>query len=148
MPMIIRMTAGDKQMEKIETANSRPAVDVTTPSGVKEAWLSKDLSANTGGSGDEHFRAGTVVRIDGPDHLVRRRAMQKLLSRGGHQYFRDTALYPTADELLGRWPKHPAPAGFARAHLVPPPPPCTHHLPPPPLPLLPPPPRLPPPLLP
>jgi cytochrome P450 len=59
------------------------------------------------------------VRLDGPEHLRRRRAMQKLLSKGGHAYFRDTALYPTADELLAELFRQPDADGYVRVDLVP-----------------------------
>jgi len=106
-------------MKDIETSQLPGVVEVTSNSGVKEAWLNRHLSSDTGGSGDEHFRAGTVVRLDGPEHLRRRRAMQKLLSKGGHAYFRDTALFPTADELLAELLRRPDHDGFARVDLVP-----------------------------
>jgi cytochrome P450 len=101
------------------TEHSASVVEVTSNKEVKEAWLCPHLSSDTGGPGDEHFRAGTVVRLDGPDHRRRRRAMQRLLSRGGHKYFRDTALFPTSDELLAKLLQEPDDDGYARVDLVP-----------------------------
>ncbi|HEX3955807.1 MAG TPA: cytochrome P450 [Trebonia sp.] len=99
---------------------SNPAfADITETAEVREAWLCPHLSSATGGPGDEHYREGTVVRLDGPAHRTRRRAMARVLSRGGHKYFRDTALFPTADaaleEILGR----SADDGYVRLDLVP-----------------------------
>lgn len=93
--------------------------EVTKSAEVKEAWLCPHLSADTGGPGDEHFRLGTVVRLDGIAHRTRRRAMAKLLSRGGHKYFRDTALFPTADAALEELLARPTEDGYVRLDLVP-----------------------------
>jgi cytochrome P450 len=99
---------------------SSPAfADITDSAEVKEAWLCPHLSSDTGGPGDEHFREGTVVRLDGPAHRTRRRAMARLLSRGGHKYFRDTALFPTADAALEELLARPTDDGYVRLDLVP-----------------------------
>ena len=86
---------------------------------VGEAWRCPHMSVDTGGPGDEHFRAGTVIRLDGSAHRERRRAMNGLLSRGGHQYFRKTALIPTLDAAMQELLSRPDDDGYARVQLVP-----------------------------
>jgi cytochrome P450 len=103
----------------IKDISSANAVEITRGGEVKEAWLSPRLSSDTGGPGDEHFRAGTVVRLDGVEHRTRRRAMARLLSRGGHKYFRDTALFPTADAALEELLSRDSENGYVRLDLVP-----------------------------
>jgi len=45
--------------------------------------------------------------------------MSRLLSRGGHTYFRDTALFPTADSALAELLAQPDDDGYVRVDLVP-----------------------------
>jgi cytochrome P450 len=103
----------------IRDVSSPTAADITRSGEVKEAWLCPHLSSDTGGPGDEHFRAGTVVRLDGVAHRTRRRAMARLLSRGGHKYFRDTALFPTADAALEELLSRDSEDGYVCLDLVP-----------------------------
>lgn len=102
-----------------ESTDPGSVVDVAGTQAIKEAWRCPHLSSDTGGPGDEHFRQGTVVRLDGPEHRTRRRAMAKLLSRGGHTYFRDTALFPAADAALAELLAAPDEDGYVRVDLVP-----------------------------
>ena len=88
-------------MEHAETAPGVPnVVEVTRYAEAVEAWRSRSLAADLGGASDAYLRAGTVFRLDGPEHLQRRRTMGQLLRRRGHQRFRDTALFPHADAAL------------------------------------------------
>jgi cytochrome P450 len=89
-------------------------VDLDNYYDVREAWRCPHLSTRTAGPGDEELRGGTVVRLDGDLHKRRRRAMGQLLSRGGHKYFRDTHLFPTADAALAEALKHPDADGVVR----------------------------------
>jgi len=76
------------------------SIDVESFADASEAWRCPHLSTRTDGPGDDEVRAGVVVRLDGEAHRQRRRAMGQLLSRGGHKYFRDHHLFPTADAAL------------------------------------------------
>lgn len=89
-------------------------IDIDRYEDVGEAWRCPHLTTRTAGAGDEEVRAGTVVRLDGEAHKVRRRAMGQLLSRGGHKYFRDTHLFPTADAALEEALRHPGSDGIVR----------------------------------
>ncbi len=77
-------------------------VEVDTYKDVLEVWRCPHMSTRTAGPGDAEVRGGTIVRIDGPAHLTRRRALGQLLSHGGHKYFRDTHLFPTGDAALAK----------------------------------------------
>ena len=101
------------------TAEHEGTVEVTDFTEVREAWKCPHLSAETGGAGDEHFRAGTVLRLDGDLHRRRRRAMARILSRGGHKYFRDKALFPTVDAGIEELLRSPDADGFARVNVTP-----------------------------
>ena len=54
---------------------------------------------------------GTVLRVDGEDHMRRRRVLGTLLRHGGHQWFRDTVLIPTAHASIQELLAHPEPDG-------------------------------------
>lgn len=99
--------------------NTTDTVPVDNFDEVGEAWRCPHMSVDTGGPGDEHFRAGTVIRLDGAEHRERRRAMNGLLSRGGHQYFRQMALIPTLDAAMTELLSRPDPDGYSRVQLVP-----------------------------
>jgi cytochrome P450 len=96
------------------TAEHTGVIDVTGYADANEAWRCPHLTTRTAGPGDEEVRAGTVVRLDGEAHRMRRRAMSQLLSRGGHKYFRDHHLFPTADTALAEALKHPNADGLVR----------------------------------
>jgi cytochrome P450 len=89
-------------------------VDIERYADANEAWRCPHLTTRTAGPGDEQVRAGTVVRLDGDPHKARRRALGQLLSRGGHKYFRDNHLFPTADAALAEALKHPDDDGVVR----------------------------------
>jgi cytochrome P450 len=82
-----------------------------------EALRSRALSADAGGPGDEHYRGGTVLRLDGDTHKRRRRAMGLLLRKQGHQWFRDTALIPTAREAMQKLLAGAGPTGKVQVEL-------------------------------
>lgn len=84
------------------TLDQPHVVDLTKFAVVSAAWRSPALSVNTARAGDEVIRGGAVVRLNGDEHRKRRRVLGQLLSRGGHQYFRDTYLYPTVKAALER----------------------------------------------
>jgi cytochrome P450 len=67
-----------------------------------EALRAPTVSADCGGPGDEYYRQGTVMRLDGEAHQRRRRAIMLLLRRGGHQWYRDTVLIPTAKAEMAK----------------------------------------------
>jgi len=93
-------------------------VEVTGFSQVSEAWRCPVLVPNTDGPGEEYFHAGTVLRLHGAEHLARRRAMSMLLSRRGHQYFREQWLLPTAESALANVLSKRDDQGIARADLA------------------------------
>jgi cytochrome P450 len=96
------------------TLDTRIAFNVDRFDDVKMAWKCPHLTTRTAGPGDEEVRTGTVVRLDGEAHKTRRRVMGQLLSRGGHKYFRDTYLFPTADAALAEVLRHPDEDGVVR----------------------------------
>jgi cytochrome P450 len=57
------------------------------------------------------------MRLDGPLHVARRRAMGTLLSRRGHEHFRERWLYPAADAGLADVLAHRDADGFARVNI-------------------------------
>lgn len=77
-----------------------PIVDVESFAEVSEAWRCPAMSSELTGPGDEYYHLGTVMRLDGPLHVARRRSLGQLLKKRGHKYFRDTWLLPTADSAL------------------------------------------------
>lgn len=48
----------------------------------------------------KYFRGGTLGRLEGEAHMLRRRVMNRLLRASGHQRFRDQVLYPTLERNL------------------------------------------------
>src|SRR4051812_3358378 len=93
-------------------------VEVVKHEEVGHAWKCPGLSAGgMGGAHDAEFRAGTVLRLDGREHLLRRRSMGDLLKRRGHERFRDQWLYPTANEALQEALRSPAEDGWVHLDL-------------------------------
>lgn len=92
-------------------------VDVTSYEEAREAWTCPHLSAGLRGPGEEHFHEGTVMRLDGPAHVARRRAMGSLLSRRGHEQFRERWLFPAADAGLAEVLERRDADGFARVNI-------------------------------
>lgn len=63
------------------------------------------------------FRGRTVLGLDGPEHTTRRRALNQLLRRDGHRWFREQVLYRTVERNLAAV-LAAAEDGLARADLV------------------------------
>jgi cytochrome P450 len=63
------------------------------------------------------FRGRTALGLDGPEHTTRRRALNQLLRRDGHRWFREQVLYPTVERNLAAVLAC-AEEGVARADLV------------------------------
>jgi cytochrome P450 len=61
---------------------------------------------------------GTVLRVNGEDHVRRRKVMGKLFRRGGHQWFRDNCLIPTAEASMRELLSHPDSDGKSRVDLL------------------------------
>jgi len=57
------------------------------------------------------------MRLDGPQHVARRKAMGTLLSRRGHEHFRERWLFPAADAGLAEVLARRDPDGFARVNI-------------------------------
>ena len=108
------MTAVNRQSERTLTADGSSIVPVTSYADVREAYLCPHLSADLKGPGEEHYHAGTMVRLDGDEHMARRRALGRLLMRRGHQRFRDTALVPYAETAIANVLARPDEDGYAR----------------------------------
>jgi cytochrome P450 len=103
------------EQEPHEMSYQAPSVvDVEEYEDAKDAWRCPHLSTRTAGPGDEEVRGGTLVRIDGDEHRKRRRALGKLLSQGGHKYFRDKFLFPTGDAALAAALANPDEDGIVR----------------------------------
>jgi cytochrome P450 len=106
-------------MTKSTDVFEKPAiVEVSGFAEVQDAWKCPHLSAAIEGPGEHLFHAGTVMRLEGAQHLLRRRTMGLLLRRRGHQRFRDTWLFPTAATALAEVLAHPDPDGFVRTDLL------------------------------
>src|SRR3954468_3204194 len=97
---------------------TRTTVDVTEFDEVREAWKCPHLSAGLTGPGEHLFHQDTVMRLDGKEHLLRRRSMGLLLKRRGHAYFRDNFLFPKADAALAELLATPDADGYARVELL------------------------------
>jgi cytochrome P450 len=76
------------------------------------------IGEGAGANDQEHFRGGTVGRLDGPEHIKRRRVMNRLLRAHGHRSFRDNALYPTLEHNLGEIAATADEDGVVRVELV------------------------------
>ncbi|MDQ2650742.1 MAG: cytochrome P450 [Actinomycetota bacterium] len=88
------------QPERSETWDGKPIVVVSDYEELMEVLRSKEVSADSGGPHDHLFRKNTLMRLDGATHLQRRRAMNGLLKRDGHEWFRREVLLPTIDQAL------------------------------------------------
>jgi cytochrome P450 len=97
---------------------SRTIKDVVTYAEAGEAWRCPAFSTNTAGPGEEFFHKDVIVRVDGPEHVLRRRTMGGLLKARGHQVIRDTILYPTARARMSQLLDEPDADGYARTNLV------------------------------
>lgn len=82
------------------TWHGQPITEISDYDELMEVLRSKAVSADSGGPHDHLFRKGTLMRLDGPVHLQRRRAMNGLLKRDGHEWFRRQVLLPTIDAAL------------------------------------------------
>jgi cytochrome P450 len=94
----------------VEIADYREALEV---------FRSPKVGANRSSPDDERFRAGTAIRIDGVEHRDRRRAMNQLLKRNGHAWFRERALHPAVNRNLEALLRDRDANGTVRADLVP-----------------------------
>jgi cytochrome P450 len=105
------------ELDRSTRGPSARTVDVTSYEDTREAWTCPHLSAGLSGPGEEHFHLGTVMRLDGPAHVARRRAMGALLSRRGHEQFRERWLFPAADAGLADVLARRDADGFARVNI-------------------------------
>jgi cytochrome P450 len=94
------------------------AVEITDYAEIVEVFRSDRFSAGVGGEHDHIYRTETMVRLDGQEHLERRRTMNRILRRDGHRWFRDTALFPTVERNLRSLLSSPDADGFVRTDLV------------------------------
>jgi cytochrome P450 len=108
----------DSEPQGATGPGSGKVIELKSFEDVREAWRCPHLSSDLQGPGEEHYHQGTVMRLDGKEHLQRRRTMGMLLHRRGHQYFRDRWLFPTADAALERLRAQPDADGYARSELV------------------------------
>ena len=92
-------------------------VEVTSYAEVAEALRHPKLAVAL----DERsvpIRGGTVLRIDGEAHTKRRRLLNRLVFRGGHQRFRAEVLRPAIERELGAARARCGDDGLARMDLV------------------------------
>jgi cytochrome P450 len=94
-------------------------LDFVTYADCTEILKSASLSADVGGEIDNAtFRGGTVVRLDPPAHSRRRKTLNRLLRRDGHQWFRDTALFPALKKNMTELLTRRDPDGLVRTDLI------------------------------
>jgi cytochrome P450 len=99
------------------------SVEIKDFEGVREAWKCPHLSARMGDSGEELgpsyelFLRGTVIQLDGAEHVKRRRTYGQLIRGGGHKEFRDTWLFPVVDSSVRELHANPDEDGFARVEV-------------------------------
>jgi cytochrome P450 len=67
-------------------------------------------------AGDGAFRHGTLLRLNGPDHTRRRRALNRLIRN--HAFYRETILYPALEANLADVLRHADAMGAARTDLI------------------------------
>ena len=85
---------------------------------VREAWRNPRLSAAIKEQGEHLFHEGTINRVEGRDHMARRRAMSRLIGRQGHKAFRDRILFPTIDAAMRDVLSRRDADGYARVELI------------------------------
>jgi cytochrome P450 len=88
-------------------------VDVTRYEDVTAVWRSPDTSVKIAAKGEEHYHRGTVTRLDGEEHLRRRKALGQLLARRGHASYREKWLYPVANQAIEDLLANPKPEGVS-----------------------------------
>jgi cytochrome P450 len=76
-----------------------PGVELAGYADVLEVFRSPKLRTLVE-PGTGSLRSGTVLRIEGSEHLTRRRTLNKLVSRAGATWFRDERLLPIAEQAL------------------------------------------------
>lgn len=90
-----RCPAGDgAPTSVVPSAAARADHTLTTYADVLQAFRSPVLSTVIH-DGSERFRAGTVLRIEDPEHALRRKTMGRLLRGDGDEWFRERILFPT-----------------------------------------------------
>ncbi len=100
------------------TAEAQELVEVTSYAEVAEALRSSNALAVDVDALSMPIRGGTVLRIDGEAHRKRRRLLNRLVFRGGHELFRERVLSPTVERGLREILDRPDADGLARADLV------------------------------
>jgi cytochrome P450 len=65
------------------------------------------------------FREGTIIKLDGPEHLKRRRILNRLVRKEAHARWRQDVLLPTIRQELAAVLDRRGPDGIARVDLVP-----------------------------
>ncbi len=98
--------------------NQRGPIEVTDYAEIREAWRNPRLSAAIKETGEHLFHDGTINRVEGRDHMARRRAMSRLIGRQGHKDFRDRILFPTIDAAMRDVLSRPDADGYARVELI------------------------------
>jgi cytochrome P450 len=82
-------------------------VEVTDYHELSEVLRSKQVTADAGGPHDGLYRRGTLLRLDDDAHLARRKAMNNLVKRDAHRWFRQKVLVPTIEAALQALPSEP-----------------------------------------
>jgi len=95
------------------------STEITRYREAREAWRNPHLTPNIPGPGEMLFHKGVVCRIDGEEHVQRRRAMSRLLRRQNHKWFRDHVLFPTIDRAMAEALAKRDADGHSRINLIP-----------------------------
>ena len=99
-------------------SETQELVEVTSYAEVAEALRESNALAVDVDALSMPIRGGTVLRIDGDAHRKRRRVLNRLVFRGGHEHFRESVLGPTVARDLREILDGPDADGAARADLV------------------------------
>jgi cytochrome P450 len=98
------------------TATEVSEIEITKWKEIREAWT-HPLLESTNEHGPRTYAEGTLVTVDGEEHKVRRRAMSRLLTRGGHSHFRDAHLRPTAATAIDEVRRNPSSDGLVHVDI-------------------------------
>jgi cytochrome P450 len=103
----------------LKAQDGTPVIEVTGWKAAQSGYASPHLGV-TGAYGKQysgHFDMGTMIALDGKEHLERRRLIGRLLDNA--DWFKDKVLVPAVERNIKEALASPDPDGFSRIDLVP-----------------------------